>query len=67
MYTADSSLCQAALHSGAVPAGGGAVVAIPAPGCASYEGTNRNGVRTGSWKQYKQSFYFRGHGNGECQ
>jgi hypothetical protein len=67
IYTGDSSLCNAALHAGAVPNGGGAVVAIAAPGCASYAASSRNGVTTSAWKQYQNSFYFQGHGSAKCQ
>lgn len=66
-YTSDSSLCQAALHAGAVQAKGGKVVARAAPGCASYSGTTAHGVTTGPWKQYPTSFYFEGHGKGACR
>lgn len=66
-YTSDSSLCQAALHAGAVTREGGEVIAHGAPGCAAYAGNSRNGVTTGSWKQYHSSFYFQGYGSGTCE
>jgi hypothetical protein len=66
-YTADSSLCQAALHAGAVTAAGGRVVARSAPGCAKYVGSKAHGVAANSWAQFHASFYFEGHGDGSCR
>ncbi len=55
-YTADSSLCAAALHSGVIGAEGGAVELVGLPGQDSYEGSAANGVTTSSWGSYGQSF-----------
>lgn len=43
-YTDDSSVCNAALHAGAVSRAGGAVTVAPAPGRPNYVGSQRNGV-----------------------
>lgn len=58
LYTADSSVCQAARHAGVIAAQGGRVTASPAPGQPSYQGTSRNGVSTSSWGAYQASFFF---------
>ncbi|TNF32402.1 MAG: hypothetical protein EP329_10330 [Deltaproteobacteria bacterium] len=65
-YTADSDLCVAAVHAGAVPATGGEVRARRAGGCAGYRGTFANGVPSAPWGAYELSFYFPGHGDGAC-
>jgi hypothetical protein len=53
IYTDDSSVCTAAMHTGKLkPATGGLVTIEMRPGEASYNGTTRNGVTTvayGSW------------------
>ncbi len=55
-YTTDSALCVAAVHAGAIGLGGGEVAIQMAPGLPSYSGTVRNGVTTGAWGAYEQSF-----------
>lgn len=65
-YTADSSLCRAALHAGAIGPTGGSVTAVAASGCPSYAGTSANGVDSSSWGAYLRSFHFEGFGNGSC-
>jgi hypothetical protein len=66
VYTADSSLCAAARHVGAISAAGGEIEARAAPGCAAYSGSTRNDVQSRSWAQYDRSFYLVGHGEGRC-
>ena len=60
VYTADSSICRAALHAGAAPAGGGTVTVRPRPGQGSYAATLRNGVSTVGWTAYARSFSVEG-------
>ncbi len=55
-YTADSSICTAALHAGVLGRGGGAVQVIPRPGQSSYAASTANGVATSGWGSYGQSF-----------
>jgi len=55
-YTADSAICVAARHAGVIGTSGGAIRALHRPGQASYEGSERNGVRTSSWGSYGDSF-----------
>ena len=60
VYTADSSICRAALHAGAAPAEGGAVTVRPRPGQGSYAASLRNGVSTAGWNAYGGSFSVEG-------
>jgi hypothetical protein len=55
-YTSDSSVCAAALHAGAVPAEGGAIVITSVDGQESYAGTTSNGITTRDWGSYGSSF-----------
>lgn len=48
-YTHDSAICRAALHAGAVPAGGGNVRFTVGPGRSDYRGSTRHGVESNSW------------------
>lgn len=57
-YTADSSVCRAAVHAGVIPRSGGEVAIYKAGGCPSFVGSSRNGIRTGKWGPYKQTFVF---------
>ncbi|MEO1292557.1 MAG: LCCL domain-containing protein [Pseudomonadota bacterium] len=59
-YTADSSICRAALHAGATSAEGGVVSLEAEAGQPSYQGTVRNGVQTAPWGAYQASFVFTG-------
>ncbi len=59
VYTADSSVCRAALHAGVVGPRGGEVVVIPEPGRERYVGVTRNGVTSSNYGPYKSSFRFR--------
>ena len=54
-YTADSDICSAALHAGAMGAGGGMVFTIATAGQDSYSGTSANGVTTRDWRAYGRS------------
>lgn len=56
VYTADSRVCRAALHAGAMGESGGKVRIRTVPGDSSYSGTTRNGVTTSSWGSYPQGF-----------
>lgn len=67
VYTTDSSICNAALHAGAVGPKGGKVKVKSAPGCDAYKGTKANGVSTSKWGKYQASFYFPDKGDGKCQ
>lgn len=58
VYTGDSAICVAAVHAGAIPASGGTVTVVGAPGREAYEGGERNGVRSGAYGRYDRSFRF---------
>lgn len=59
MYTADSSICEAAVHAGVITREkGGKVNFEMKPGQKSYKGSDRNGVNTGSWQKFDSSFAF---------
>lgn len=66
IYTSDSSICRAAVHAGAIPAAGGSVKVKRAAGCAKYNGSDANGIKTESWGSHGGSFYFDGKGDGKC-
>lgn len=67
IYTADSSICRAALHAGALGPEGGLVTLLPAPGCSRYQGSSTHGVTSRAWAHYRFSFYFKGKGKGHCK
>lgn len=58
-YTADSNLCLAARHAGAIGSDGGMVSVAPAAGQDSYAASTRNGVTTSNWGSYDASFTVR--------
>lgn len=57
-YTADSDICTAARHAGAVDAAGGSVTAITLKGLDAYAGSSANGVTTSKWGSFEQSITF---------
>lgn len=58
-YTADSSICSAAVHAGLIDAADGGQVAIEVvAGQDAYEGTEANGVISSSYGSYGLSFTF---------
>jgi len=58
-YTADSSVCLAAVHAGVVGRTGGTVGLYVGGGCPRFVGTMRNGVRSGRWGNYGSTYAFR--------
>jgi len=67
IYTADSSICAAALHAGAISPSGGRVTLRGAGGCTSYSGSTAHGVTSRAWGAYGESFFFPSHGDGTCE
>ena len=63
-YTADSDVCTAAVHAGALGLDGGIVRVVPTAGLDSYEGSTANGVETRAWGSYGQSITFEVKGGG---
>jgi hypothetical protein len=60
IYTADSSICTAGVHSGLITFQQGGVVAIELrPGRTIYGCSERNGVTTSSYGAYQHSFVFK--------
>ena len=57
-YTADSSICRAALHAGMIGPDGGIVLVVRTEGQSSYQGSEANSVQTESWGAYDSSFIF---------
>jgi hypothetical protein len=56
IYTADSRVCRAAIHAGAIPATGGVVTVTPAPGQQAYAGSAANGITTSNYGPWSASF-----------
>lgn len=57
IYTLDSSICNAAVHTGKLTTENGGPVTIELrPGESSYKGTARNGIKTNDYGQYGASF-----------
>jgi hypothetical protein len=60
IYTADSSICSAAVHAGLITfEQGGTVTLEVRPGRSVYGSTNRNGIATGAYGSYSSSFVFK--------
>ncbi|BDG71094.1 LCCL domain-containing protein [Roseomonas fluvialis] len=59
IYTTDSRVCRAAVHAGVIPATGGAVNIVPAPGQNAYAGSAANGITTSNYGPWGASFTFR--------
>ena len=56
VYTDDSSVCNAAVHSGMIPRTGGVAVIELRPGGSSYGASKRNGIDSKSYGPWKGSF-----------
>ncbi len=69
-YTADSNICTAARHSGAVAQGGGAITVTMTAGQANYSGSSAYGVNTSNWGSYGSSYVvaraYAGGGGGQA-
>jgi hypothetical protein len=60
VYTADSSICNAAVHVGRITLDSGGTVTIELrPGQSSYQSTSRNGVKSSEYGAYAHSFVVR--------
>ena len=57
-YTADSDICSAARHAGALAREGGTVNVIRIGGLESYRATSTNTVETRAWGSYSSSIIF---------
>jgi hypothetical protein len=56
VYTDDSSVCDAAVHSGKIPKTGGVAVIEMRPGRSSYGASKRNGIDSKAYGPWKGSF-----------
>lgn len=56
LYADFSSICEAALHAGAITAAGGSVTIEMRPSANNYQGSYRNGVRSVSYGKAVSSF-----------
>jgi hypothetical protein len=56
IYTADSVICRAGIHAGAISAGGGVVTVQTQPGRLAYRGSARNGVASSDYGNYGSSY-----------
>ena len=57
VYTDDSSVCTAAVHTGRITlAGGGSVTIEIRPGQSSYQASTRHGITSNSWGSWSGSF-----------
>lgn len=57
-YTADSAICRAALHAGAIRAAGGVVHVILVAGQSRYRASERHGVISAVWDSYPLGYRF---------
>jgi len=56
VYTTDSNVCAAALHSGAIGAHGGYFTTETLQGQSSYNGSTAHGITSDNWGSYQSSF-----------
>jgi hypothetical protein len=56
VYTADTSICRAGIHSGAIPANGGVVTIALEPGRLAYRGSEQNGIKSHDYGKYSRSY-----------
>lgn len=56
MYTSDSNICHAAVHSGAISREGGVVKVSLELGLLRYDGSTQNGITTQDWGNWDASF-----------
>lgn len=59
-YSAESSVCRAALHAGVIPAQGGTVTVHSVHAAGDYEGSSQHGVTARSWVNRDGTFVFVG-------
>lgn len=56
IYTADSSICAAALHGGAISTNGGNINVFLSGRLEAFAGSSQNGVTSSEWGAYDRSF-----------
>lgn len=60
VYTADSGICMAGIHAGAISPAGGVVTVRLEPGRPAYRGSIRNSLTSGDYGSYGKSYIFLG-------
>jgi hypothetical protein len=56
VYTADTSICRAGIHAGAIPVEGGTLTVVLQPGRLAYRGSEQNGIKSRDYGKYSRSF-----------
>jgi len=56
IYTSDSNICTAAVHAGAIGAGGGQIIVTPVGRQEQYAGTTQYGITSSPWGAWDSSF-----------
>jgi hypothetical protein len=56
VYTADSAICRAGIHAGAITPAGGVVTIQIQPGRPAYRGAARNGITSNDYGSYARSY-----------
>jgi hypothetical protein len=56
VYTADSAICKAGIHAGAISPGGGVVSVQLQPGRPAYRGSPRYGIESNDYGAYNRSY-----------
>lgn len=56
VYTADTSICRAGVHSGVIPESGGVVTITLEPGRPAYRGSEQHGIKSRDYGKYSSSF-----------
>jgi len=56
IYTADTSVCRAGIHAGAIPVEGGTLTLVLQPGRPAYRGSEQNGIKSRDYGKYTRSF-----------
>ncbi len=56
VYTADTSICRAGIHAGAIPAEGGTLTVVLQPGRLAYRGSEQNGLESRDYGKYSRSY-----------
>ena len=64
VYTADSAICRAAIHAGAISPAGGLVGVQLQPGRPAYRGSMRNGISSNDYGEYGKSYVVIAGGGG---
>lgn len=55
-YTNDSTICNAAIHAGVIPAEGGNVIVTREEGRPAYRGSRRNGIESSDYGEFASGF-----------